>query len=125
METMETLHTKETTKGVKYYTFTKYPTKIEPRSKNSDNNNRGRQREASQSHSKCFKRNKLSTIISTITGDTDNGAWINCKSTTATAIQTEINLKKKILPVEEQILKEFHEFIDVFSEEKAAQFPES
>ena len=33
--------------------------------------------------------------------------------------------KRKILPVEEQIPKEFHEFLDVFSEEKAARFPES
>ena len=43
----------------------------------------------------------------------------------ATQIQAEINAKKKILPVEEQITKEFHEFLDVFSEEKAARFPES
>ena len=33
---------------------------------------------------------------------------------------------KKLLPLEEQIPKEFHEFLDVFSEEgKAARFPES
>ena len=37
----------------------------------------------------------------------------------------EINLKKKTLLIEDQILKEFHEFLDVFSEEKAAWFPES
>ena len=40
-------------------------------------------------------------------------------------IQAEINLKKKVLPLEEQIPKEFHDFLDVFSEEKAACFPES
>ena len=66
----------------------------------------------------------LSTIISTITGDTEDSIWINAKTTTATTIQTEINLKKEILPVEEQIPEEFHEFLDVFSEEKAARFPE-
>jgi hypothetical protein len=38
---------------------------------------------------------ELSMLISTITGNTDNGTWINTKSTTATAIQAEINLKKK------------------------------
>ena len=40
-------------------------------------------------------------------------------------IQAEINLKKKVLPLEEQIPKEFHDFLDVFSDEKAAWFLES
>ena len=63
---------------------------------------------------------RLSTIISTITSEMEDSAWINSKSTTATAIQTEINLKKKTLLIEDQIPKEFHEFLDIFSEEKAA-----
>ncbi len=67
---------------------------------------------------------ELSLLIASITGDTDEEVWINSKSTTATQIQAEINAKKKTLPVEEQIPKEFHEFLDVFSEEKAARFPE-
>ena len=37
----------------------------------------------------------------------------------------QINLKEKVLPLEEQIPKEFHDFLDVFSEEMAAGFPES
>ena len=45
---------------------------------------------------------------------------INSKSTMATKIQAEINLKKEVLPLEEQVQKEFHEYLDVFSEEKAA-----
>ena len=68
--------------------------------------------------------NELSLLISSITGDTDDSTWVNSKSTTATKIQAEINSKKKILPLEEQIPKEFHEYLDVFSEEKAARFPE-
>ena len=45
--------------------------------------------------------------------------------TNATKIQAEINLKKEVLPLEEQIPKEFHEYLDIFSEKKAAaQFPE-
>ena len=68
---------------------------------------------------------ELSVLISTITGDADDTTWINSKSTTATRIQAEINKQKKVLPLEEQIPKEFHEFLDVFSEEKAARFPES
>ena len=55
----------------------------------------------------------------------DRNIWINAKSTMTMEIQAEINLKKKILPLEEQIPKEFHNFLDVFSEEKAASFPES
>ena len=42
----------------------------------------------------------------------------------ATKIQAEINVKKEILPLEEQVPKEFHKYLDVFSEEKAARFPE-
>ena len=68
---------------------------------------------------------ELAVLISSITGDADNDIWINSKSTTATRIQAEINMQKQILPLEEQIPKEFHEFLDVFSEEKAARFPES
>ena len=68
--------------------------------------------------------NELSVLISTITGDMDNSEWINSKSTMATKIQAEINLKKEVLPLEEQVPKEFHEYLDVFSEEKAARFPE-
>ena len=68
---------------------------------------------------------ELSLLISSITGDMDDSIWINSKSTMATKIQAEINLKKTVLPLEEQVPKEFHEFLDVFSEENAARFPES
>ena len=101
METMETLHAKETTRRIKnnrvlYLRHTRNP----------------------------LEETELSAIISTITGDTEDSMWINSKTTTTTTIQTEINLKKEILPVEEQIPEEFHEFLDVFSEEKATRFPE-
>ena len=69
-------------------------------------------------------KDDLSEIIATITGEMDYGTWINAKQTKSTEIQSEINLKKKDLPLEEQIPKEFHEYQDVFSEEKAARFPE-
>ena len=67
---------------------------------------------------------ELTTIISAITGNWKNATWINSKSTTATTIQAEINLKKEVRPIKEQIPEEFHEFLDVFSEEKATRFPE-
>ena len=67
----------------------------------------------------------IDLLISYINGDMDRNIWINSKSTMAMKIQAEINLKKKVLPLEEQIPKEFHDFLDVFSEEKAACFLES
>ena len=69
----------------------------------------------------------MDLLISYINGNMERNVWINAKSATATAtkMQAEINLKKKILPLEEQIPKEFHNFLDVFSEEKAACFLES
>ena len=66
----------------------------------------------------------LAVLIASITGETDDEAWINSKATMATKIQAEINAKKEILPIKEQIPKEFHEFLDIFDEEKAARFPE-
>ena len=59
---------------------------------------------------------KSDLIISTIMGKTDNDVWVNAKQNKATEIQAEINLKKKSLPLEEQIPKEFHEYLDIFSE---------
>ena len=58
----------------------------------------------------------LATLIATITDDPEDYLWINTKSTNATTIQAEINLKKPIVPLKSQIPKEFHEFLDVFSE---------
>ena len=49
----------------------------------------------------------MDLLISYIDGDMDRNVWINAKSTMATEIQAEINLKKKVLPLEEQIPKIF------------------
>ena len=56
----------------------------------------------------------MDLLISYIDGDMDRNIWINAKSTMAMEIQAEINLKKKVLPLEEKIPKEFHDFLDVF-----------
>ena len=53
----------------------------------------------------------MDLLISYINGDMDRNIWINTKSTTAMEIQAEINLKKKVLPSEEQTPKEFHDFL--------------
>ena len=52
----------------------------------------------------------IDLLISYINGDMDRNIWINAKSTIAMEIQAEINLKKKVLPLEEQIPNEFHNF---------------
>ena len=48
---------------------------------------------------------EFSVLISTITGNMDNSEWINTKTTMATKIQAGINVKKEILPLEEQVPK--------------------
>ena len=51
--------------------------------------------------------------------------WINAKTNLAMDMAIENNLKKQEKSVEDMVPKEYHEFLDVFSEEKAARFPES
>ena len=50
--------------------------------------------------------------------------WIN-KTNLATKLAMAENLKKTELPVEEMIPKEFHEYLDIFDEQKANWFPMS
>ena len=57
-------------------------------------------------------KTNLATLIATITDDPEDYLWINAKSTNATTIQAEINLKKPTVPLKDQIPKEFHEFLD-------------
>ena len=51
--------------------------------------------------------------------------WINTKTNLAMDMASENNLKKQECMVEEMVPKEYHEFLNVFSEEKAARFLES
>ena len=67
---------------------------------------------------------ELSTLITTILGDTPSDVWINAKMTTATSIQAEINQQKEDLPLTEQILREYHQYLEVFDKNKAECFPE-
>ena len=68
---------------------------------------------------------ELATLITTILGDASSELWINAKTTTATSIQAEINQQKEDLPLTEQIPKEYHQYLDVFDENKVDRFPES
>ena len=51
--------------------------------------------------------------------------WINAKTNLAMDMAIKNNLTKQEKSVEEMVPKEYHEFLDVLSEEKAARFPES
>ena len=68
---------------------------------------------------------ELLTLITAILGEAHSDVWINAKSTTATSIQAEINQQKEDLPLTKQILKECHQYLDVFDKNKAERFPEA
>ena len=64
-------------------------------------------------------------LIATITGKLEMDIWINAKTNLAMDMAIEANSKKKELSVKEMVPSEYHEYLDVFDEEKANRFPES
>ena len=66
-----------------------------------------------------------SILLATLLGKLDTDIWINAKTNLAMDMAIEANLKKKEVPVKELVPPEYHEFLDVFDEEKANRFPES
>jgi Reverse transcriptase (RNA-dependent DNA polymerase) len=55
----------------------------------------------------------------------EHSIWLNAKTTTSNEFHVKHDEKKPELSVEEQIPSEYHEFLDVFDEEKANRFPDS
>ena len=51
--------------------------------------------------------------------------WINAKTSDSIEFHLKHDEKKQDLPIEKQIPEEYHEYLDVFDEEKADRFPES
>ena len=82
--------------------------------------------ERTQRRKGITKQEKLLRTTTTITEEEDEEEYLNSTQNPLddTELSVEINVKKEILPLEEQVPKEFHEYLDVFSEEKAARFPE-
>ena len=68
---------------------------------------------------------ETSLLMATLTGQIDTDIWINAKTNLAMDMAVEANLKKKEILVTELVPPEYHEFLDVFDEEKANRFPES
>ena len=62
--------------------------------------------------------------------ETDNGhsdtddIWINAKTNIAMKLAIEENTKKQELPVEQQVPSEYHEYLDIFDENRANRFPD-
>ena len=57
--------------------------------------------------------------------DTEDEIWINTKTNMATSLAAEANSKKPELTPEQLVPKEYHEYLDVFNEEKANRYPDS
>ena len=70
-------------------------------------------------------KDENSILLATLMGQLDTDIWINAKTNLAMDMAIEANLKKKEVPVKELVPPEYHEFLDVFDEEKANRFPES
>ena len=51
--------------------------------------------------------------------------WLNAKTTTSNEFHLQHDEKKADLPIEEQVPLEYHEYLDVFDEQKADRFPSS
>ena len=72
-----------------------------------------------------LNEDETSILLVTLMGQTETDIWINAKTNLAMDMAIEANLKKKEVPVKELVPLEYHEFLDVFDEDKANQFPES
>ena len=68
---------------------------------------------------------ETSILLATLMGQMEMDIWINAKTNLAMDMAIKANLKKKEVPVKELVPPEYHEFLDVFDEDKANQFPES
>ena len=68
---------------------------------------------------------ETSLLLAILTEQLDTDIWINAKTNLAMDMAIEANLKKKEVPTTELVPLEYHEFLDVFDEEKANRFPES
>jgi len=53
-----------------------------------------------------------------------NEIWVNAKTSNAIEFHLKYDEKKENLPLEQQIPEAYHDYLDVFNEEKADRFPE-
>ena len=64
-------------------------------------------------------------VLTAWTEEMEDKIWINAKTSNSIEFQLQHGERKEGLSLEEQIPKEYHEYLDVFDEDKADQFPSS
>ena len=79
--------------------------------------------EAAKNHSSNPLANMDTILLELL--DTEDEIWINTKTNMATSLAAEANSKKPKLTPKQLIPEEYHEYLDVFDEEKANRYPES
>jgi hypothetical protein len=55
----------------------------------------------------------------------ENELWINSKENLATRLASEANQKKPDLTPEQLVSREYHDYLDIFDEDKANRFPDT
>ena len=58
-------------------------------------------------------------------GEEEFNIWLNAKMTASNEFHLQHDEKKADLPIEKQVPPEYHEYLDVFDEQKADRFPSS
>src|ERR1700678_4264630 len=69
-------------------------------------------------------KDDLSILIGLMDSMEPEEVWINARTNVATELAAEENKKKEGTPIEKLVPEEYHEYLDVFDEEKANRFPE-
>ena len=69
-----------------------------------------------------LEEDKEAILIELLETERIEETWIR-KTNVATQLATEENKKKQDKPIKELVPEEFHEYLDVFDEEKANRFP--
>ena len=64
-------------------------------------------------------------VLTAWSREMEDEVWINAKTSNSIEFQLQHGERKEGLSLEEQIPEEYHEYLDVFDEEKADRFPSS
>src|SRR6202522_3523501 len=71
-----------------------------------------------------LNKDDLSILIGLMDSMEPEEIWINARTNVATELAAEENKKKEGTPIEKLVPEEYHEYLDLFDEEKANRFPE-
>src|ERR1700678_3412956 len=71
-----------------------------------------------------LNKDDLSILIGLMDSMEPEEVWINARMNVATELAAEENKKKEGIPIKKLVPEEYHEYLDVFDEEKENRFPE-